>query len=97
MRLIDADALLTKRQKVTSYDEGGWSRDYLAVDVEDIKGAQTIDPVKHGHWERAIHLMTAYYFKCSICGDSRIIYPVDYPSMVYCPRCGSKLDEEVSE
>lgn len=55
MRLIDTDDLLKvpNVRKVTEYDETGEGITYLAVPVEAIENAPTIEaePVRHGKWE----------------------------------------------
>ena len=47
------------------------------------------EPVRHGHWNERYD--TQYHFECSICK-----YLHQYKDN-YCPLCGAKMDEEVSE
>ena len=96
MRLIDADALMEvpKVRKVTEYDESGEWISYLAVPVEAIKSAPTIEAehVRHGKWGAAeivgydgIH--PVYALPCSECGK----YTKEYLKP-FCPNCGAKMD-----
>lgn len=103
MRLIDADALLKvpNVRKVEEYDETGEFISYLAVPVEAIKEAPTIEakPVKHAQWI----LDTTYpgkkktiYF-CSRCSHWQAHRKNREPSMDamymrFCPECGARMD-----
>jgi hypothetical protein len=59
MRLIGTDDLLKvpNVRKVTEYDETGEGITYLAVPVEAIEKAPTIEaePVRHGKWLLEVH------------------------------------------
>ena len=89
MRLIDADAL---KDKALLLDLG--LDDVEAVVVSDIDNAPTVDPVKHGHWVNVQN----QYCVCSVCGDVQYRFiRVVKVDCKFCPNCGTKLDEEVSE
>ena len=78
-----------------SIDECKGKRWMIARAIDAVKDASTIDAVEvvHGHWKRKPHWCVA----CSCCGK----YTHDYDGEVglynYCPNCGAKMDEEVSE
>lgn len=92
MRLIDADKLLEILKGIhgiehTRYEDGLDTAEAV-IDV-----AETIEPVKHGHWidtGRADYYLNKEY-RCSCC-DS-----VDYMRSPYCCNCGAKMDEENKE
>ena len=54
--------------------------------IERIEDAPTIEaePVKHGYWKT--RLSTPDSMKCSVCGNSSIIWER------YCPHCGARMD-----
>ena len=92
MRLIDADMLLTvpNVRKVTEFDETGEFVTYLAVPVEAIEKAPTIEaePVRHGRWiknEWVLNRVTCSECKC---------YFDSLEADLYCPNCGAKMDLE---
>lgn len=91
-RLIDANALVDKIMKMPFYT---W-KDCENVLVE-ILSASTIDPARHGKWEKPTKKYPYWDWKCSECGceeyrqrDSKGEYRV----MNYCPNCGAKMDKE---
>ena len=92
VRPIDANALLQvpSVNRVVEYDETGCGMAYLAVPVQAIKGAPTLDyaPVRHALWKYEGH-----YKACSICG-SFIHAEATLGSRFwkYCPKCGAKMD-----
>lgn len=103
-RLIDADALMSVPNvcKVTEYDESGCGVSYLAVPVEAIEKAPTIDaePVRHGRWIPVKVCSVETKFKCSECNRTIIVCndyfgratewaSSEYP---YC-HCGAKMNE----
>lgn len=95
MRMIDADAL--KEKKVYSRER----REYV-VPVCEIDWQPTIDavPAVHGHWiETVYQSVMLLECKCSICGvkDFGMNLPKYYFERKYCPYCGAKMDEEVSD
>lgn len=75
MRLIDADALLKGKQ------------DHTYISTHLIWNAPTVDPIKHGKWERD----TEWYF-CSECGWSYKFY-ITLETYKYCPNCGARMRE----
>ena len=92
MRLIEADALLTvpNVQKVTEYDETGEGITYLAVPVEAIEKAPTIEtePVRHGKWLMITD--SKHCGVCSVCLRQDFIDPI----ATHCRYCGAKMDLE---
>lgn len=99
MRLIEEDALLQvpNVRKVTEYDESGEFITYLAVPVEAIEKAPTIEaePVRHGKWERWLDKEPDIYgwvpldtIVCSVCNQPH------RTKTNYCPNCGAKMDLE---
>ena len=94
-RLIDADVLLQvpNVRKVTEYDETGEFITYLAVPVEAIQNAPTIEaePVRHGRWiERRDELRGLFNgWECSKC--KQFIFGEKLNS---CPGCRAKMDLE---
>lgn len=90
MRLIDADNL---EREIDNMKPEGFRQSMAGfVFSKLIENAQTIDPVKHGHWH---HVKEHAYiggdeakewdnFYCSEC-DAPSDRPYDY-----CPYCGSK-------
>lgn len=82
MRLIDADALLKKKDIITIND-GNRASVVGIVYEDDIEEAPTVDAVKHGEWISEKYPLV----KCSICGKTMILA---YDN--YCPNCGAKMD-----
>ena len=90
-RYIDADALLKKAERVYNYG--------LAVSVDDIKDAPSVDvvEVKYGEWmPQETTFDCVSIAKCSACGEEYCISEVDYEDMrilyKYRPNCGAKMD-----
>lgn len=89
MRWIDADAIIRKIENDTCSDCENkelckmcfWDDAKIVINNMD-----TVDPVKHGHWEM---YKTAY--KCSVCEQED-----PFGLTPYCRWCGAKMDEEVS-
>lgn len=57
------------------------------------------DPVVHAHWNESSDYTGTCYAECSRCG---LLWWIDEGTaeeneMFYCPKCGAKMDEEVSE
>lgn len=105
MRLIDAEHLAKEIREVYEHQFPTASGDFdtfaTKILTNIIKGAPTIDPVKHGHWI-PIDGMSG---KCSVCEEQS-----DYPLMCcegtpstryepypHCPWCGAIMDQVVSE
>lgn len=106
MRLIDADALneLLAEEKYTneemdcviSIKDEDWMRGSnsgIRAAIGLVDRAPTIEPLKHGHWiETHPEWKWEYrHHKCSVCGMCK------KSETKYCPECGAKMDEEVSE
>ena len=55
--------------------------------------AADVAPVRHGHWNaiNQIAIGLPWKYRCNDCGC-----PQEYTHN-YCPNCGAKMDEEVSE
>lgn len=92
MRPIDADSLkvVPNVRKVTEYDETGCGLDYLAIPVDVIEAAPTLDvePVVHGQWLYPAGSKAVSSATCSVC--RRRIKFGEY--RFYCPACGTKMD-----
>ena len=90
MRLIDADAMIKKWRDsigITEEDRGAVFVGYTQIPAL-INSLPTIDPVKHGKWEKKWH--SVYHEElpcCSACG-SFMAFCFDY-----CPNCGAHMDE----
>lgn len=90
-RVVDVDKLLQvpNVRKVTEYDEAGEDITYLAVPVEAIEKAATIEaePVRHGEWIHMVFTDTGKSagYKCSECGLGA------RKKFAYC-HCGAKMD-----
>ena len=56
--------------------------------------AADVSPVRHGRWIEQEKYTFGTMYDCSIC-DNRILD--NGHSWNYCPNCGTKMDEEVSE
>lgn len=90
-RLIDADAII-------DFIDMGHTRNPLETcfserDVVDmLESAPTVDavPVRHGRWVR-VETDTEQFFLCNRCRKR------EHWESNYCPRCGAKMYEEVSE
>lgn len=104
MRLIDADELV-KRFKIIANDNWNkqtptsWGAAFSDA-IEIVDEQPTIDPVKHGRWEKDSD--TAFYWRCSECGcylfwrkEDYLLRHEDEPN--YCPNCGAKMEESDEE
>jgi len=83
-RLIDADAL----KKAFDFDDDVELQ--CAVVHYGIDNAPTVDPVKHGHWEKE-RIGADKIDRCSVCGGS---YLPCIKSYKFCPQCGARMDAE---
>lgn len=62
--------------------------------LEMILEAEPVDPVKHGRWMPFDLTWKSNVHSCSVCQSA---FEMPYPfkkAFVYCPHCGSKMDEE---
>ena len=88
MRLIDADELLKS---------GFFSNETIPeriLFVGDVESMPTIDPIKHGKWNR---LKDHVYFdgdsfECSVCGEQFFMILEGSKNYNYCSNCGAKMD-----
>ncbi len=101
MRLIDADALIKRRQFIVAEAEGMCGD---VVWVRDIQGAPTIDHVERGEWayrEIRDYPIAIDRVGCTNCGWRFYSHPdekdtehrADYiaGNYMFCPMCGNKL------
>lgn len=105
-RLIDADALRnaiilhrnTIHSDMNKRDEAAF-RSGIRKALQCLEEAQTVDPIKHGHWVDGGDCDC----QCSVCKSEW--YSFDRPDDVeewkfearYCPKCGAKMDEVVDD
>lgn len=88
MRLIDADALIDWMDREQVLRHITWFR--AAID-----NMPTIDPVKHGRWEK-LDLWTKPV--CSVCGEPCFgLHGFSYETTTYCPNCGARMAEGEEE
>lgn len=93
MRLIDADALKRKAQKVAT--EAWKMRIKSSVEtilnqfIDWIDNAPTIEERKTGMWEKQRETYCSW--TCSVCKEIVVAMPeqMGYPLYDYCPHCGS--------
>lgn len=90
MRLVDADAL-DMYECLRSYYGDAWRDAQKAID-----DAPTVDPVKHGHWVEQEHedWKWSKEYRCSECGQYRLVTTPVGREWNYCPSCGAKMDGE---
>lgn len=91
--LISRRELLKHRHKVVEYDEAGFSMDYFAVPVEEIKNAPTVEavPVVRGEWK---YDWLGEYI-CSNCYERvRVKEVMGEPAWDWCPACGADMRGE---
>ena len=62
---------------------------------------QTADvaPVRQGRWDEWDDTMFNTVYRCSVCGEDFVLIDGTPSDNLYnyCPNCGAKMDEEVSE
>ena len=99
-RLIDADALKELiANNVYPVQDAFNDRDYgmfWTGGIEKaIDNAPTVDPVKHGHWVEQEHedWKWSKEYRCSECGQYRLVTTPVGREWNYCPSCGAKMDE----
>lgn len=92
IRPIDADSLkaVPNVRKVTEYDETGCGLDYLAIPVDVIEAASTLDvaPVVHARWIWNAHKQ---FYECSRCAGARYHDLMLGLNAQYCGYCGAKM------
>ncbi|MBQ0088757.1 MAG: hypothetical protein KBT27_05455, partial [Prevotellaceae bacterium] len=72
----------------------------IFCDYHFFKNLPTVDaePVKHGHWaEEPLACNGDSIIRCSACNRAMIIGKQIGMVDNYCPNCGAKMDEVVSE
>lgn len=89
MRLIDADAMLTRLERWNTSDST--DKALYNFTLRRILEQPTNEPEqKHGKWLNAEHAPNYLcYCTCSVCGKRQTI-----ESANYCPNCGAKMDME---
>lgn len=93
MRLIDADALPTLATELRL--KNGKTKHFVGVELDDIKNAPTIDPVRHGRWLYTEAWPHRVY--CSECYKTYAqkqweVWEDGSLPRAYCPNCGAKMD-----
>ena len=93
MRLIEADALIQKRNYAKNY-----SPDMYVIGQGYVMDAPTIDavPVVRGEWKRDIgdrHSSGEYRY-CTACGGNAFHLYGMIRNYKYCPNCGAKMGSE---
>ena len=94
MRLVDADAFKRELYQMGCIDKFGQvatSINRLNIALERSKA----DPVVHGHWVEQEHCDWVYSkeYRCSECGQYRLMTNPVGREWNYCPHCGAKMDE----
>jgi hypothetical protein len=98
MRLIDADVVFAKLNKICVTDDlhGMGVAEGVAKAMGTILNTPTIEaePVRHGRWEQRTDFNG--FLTCSNCHNCNIIEEVfwRYANYNYCPNCGAKMDLE---
>lgn len=91
MRLIDADALF--EEIFGDYNNFENVPNDLAAVAETIGNAPTIDPVRHGRWNRLNEWPKRTYRRlCNVCQD--VAYYCGQGDYNFCPNCGARMDGE---
>lgn len=89
MRLIDADALPALATELRL--KNGKTKHFVGVELDDIRNAPTIDPVRHGKWihDRMISTSGGTYgvIRCSECMSQYAMWETNY-----CANCGAKME-----
>ena len=89
MRLIDADALIQKRNHAKNY-----LPDMYVIGQGYVMDAPTVDaaPVVRGEWTYEIN---EYFRTCSVCRISQALLAGENLSRFnYCPFCGAKMEDK---
>lgn len=95
MRLIDADALKENAREWIP-EIVAHKSPFVVMGLFDLidnlaDNMPTIDPVKHGKWEREVRTIRGCwipFFSCSVCGENA---DDEYH---YCPNCGADMRGE---
>ena len=89
MKLIDADALLNRLNKVLTDSDMQfmWHAGFTAC-MRIVRHAPAIDPVKHGRWV----VSEDGLMECSGCKWLFSYQPGLEQEWNYCPNCGARMD-----
>lgn len=98
MRLIDGDSLI---ERVRYHADDAMHMCFpnvyngILIACGEIDHAPTIDAelVRHGRWKKEAFLMGTTY-RCNLCGEN---YGMPHGIFDFCPNCGAKMMDEVSE
>ena len=108
MDLISRQAAIEAVEEPISARREWWSVDRARDEIKgldaamcEIQNLPTIDPVKHGRWDKD---SIAFYWRCSKCGaivksnlwDVFLDPFSSHRNLNYCPNCGAQM-EEVTE
>ena len=98
MRLIDADAkTFPTPYRINDTEHAkGWNSCLNSISQQSTIDAE---PVRHGRWIKSDFLhIGANQYRCSECwGDKWWLYHFSLGDSKYCPNCGAKMMDEVSE
>ena len=89
-RLIDANALLRHKRKMSGADFGGefWDEAVLASDIKNAPTVDAVEVVRHGRWVKH-----GRKWQCTNC---KVLMSIDGTPkenlLNYCPNCGAKMD-----
>ena len=85
---IEREKVLSKAAPVK-----GCFSDMISVYDVIMLPAVDVAPVRHGRWR-----VDGVYVVCSVC-NRLTLSPIvkQIPTFKYCPNCGAKMDEKVSE
>lgn len=107
MRLIDAEALKIKTQKIKAEAlEHGFAPESVCGDIllNFLDNAPTIEakPIVHAHWEKGCddEYIVIPWWTCSHCGKGALTKKETIYDQVltdYCPYCGAQMDEFASD
>lgn len=54
----------------------------------------TVEATRHGKWCEGLECYSDDFIVCSVCGESFNVLDNDTYRFDYCPKCGSRMDEE---
>ena len=85
---IDGKILIQRANGVEIYSDE-------AVPVEYLKRLPSAEPVRHGKWVVCDEIIAGIYHTVSECSKCGFTTDKMYRSeMLYCPRCGARMDAE---
>ena len=102
MRLVDADAMKDTNDNVIAVIDPETKSKYWISLNNYINAQPTVDTIKHGHWyyapDRPVGCGTTIGgMFCSNCGGDCPSGSHPYREFKYCPYCGARMDDEVTE